>query len=332
MKELNVLALADKLRTEADAYEFLENLRWNGQPVCPHCGSVRKPYFLRPANGTSRETRTGSASQRRVWKCADCRKQFSVLTGTIFHGTKIPVRIWVMVIFEMCANKNGIAAREIERKYDVTPKSAWFMTHRIREAMKRDPMAGLLAGKVVADETWIGGDPKNRHGGAQRKDGGGRSRTKRPGVTDKTPVVSLISEETGEVRSVAVPNVTGTNLRRVMEGELDIPETELRTDAGTHYHRKATEGFKSHESVNHGKGEYVRGDVSTNLAEAYFSQLKRSIDGTHHHVSVEHLSRYLAEFDFRFSTRKVNDTERMTILATRFLGRRLTYRPVVVGA
>ncbi len=98
-----------------------------------------------------------------MWKCRDCRKQFTVLVGTIFQGTKISVRTWVLVIFEMCSNKNGIAAREIERKYGLTPKSAWFMTHRIREAMKRDPLAGLLAGTIVADETWIGGKAQNRH-------------------------------------------------------------------------------------------------------------------------------------------------------------------------
>ena len=161
---LSIPQLADKLRTEAGAYRFLEDLRWGDQPVCPHCGSVRKPYFLNPANDTSRKTRTGSASQRRVWKCADCRKQFSVLIGTIFHGSKIPVRTWVFVVFEMASSKNGVSAREIERKYGLTPKSAWFMCHRIREAMKRDPIAGLLAGRVVADETFYGGKPSNRHG------------------------------------------------------------------------------------------------------------------------------------------------------------------------
>jgi transposase-like protein len=161
---LSMIQLADKLREEADAYKFLEDLRWNGQPVCPHCGAT-EPYFLNPQNGTARRTRTGTESQRRVWKCRACRKQFSALTGTIFHGTKIPVRTWVFVVFEMASSKNGVAAREIERKYNLTPKTAWFMCHRIREAMKREPMAGLLTGRVVADETYIGGKPKNRHKG-----------------------------------------------------------------------------------------------------------------------------------------------------------------------
>ncbi|HEX8121446.1 MAG TPA: IS1595 family transposase [Solirubrobacteraceae bacterium] len=153
LDRITIPALSDRLRTEADAYEFLEDLRWCGKPVCPHCGSVRRPYFLKPKNGESRRTRTGSASQRRVWKCADCRKQFSVLTGTIFHGSKVPVRTWIMVVFAMCSSKNGVAAKEIERTYGLTTKSAWFVLHRIRLAMKQEPMAGLLSGRVVADET-----------------------------------------------------------------------------------------------------------------------------------------------------------------------------------
>src|SRR5207302_7012238 len=135
---------------------------------------------------------------------AACRKQFSVLTGTIFHGSKIPVRSWVFVIFEMCSSKNGVSAREIERKYDLTPKTAWFMMHRIREAMKREPMAGLLTGRVVADETYWGGKPSNRHGHDRRKHVQGHS--------DKFPIPTLVSRETGEVRSRVMPNVKPDNL------------------------------------------------------------------------------------------------------------------------
>jgi transposase-like protein len=317
VESLSILKLSEKLRTEADAYLFLEELRWGDQPVCPHCGYVRKPYFLKPSNGTSRKTRTGSESQRRVWKCADCRKQFSVLTGTIFHGTKISIRKWVFVIFEMCASKNGVAARELERKYDLDTKSAWLMLHRIREAMKREPMAGLLSGRVVMDETWIGGKPSNRHGG--NKPGRGY----RP--TDKTPVVALVSRETGEVYSQVVADVSGDNLRSVMVERLNVPATHLHTDSGWHY-RKITDDFASHSKVDHNIGEYVRDDVSTNRAENFFSQLKRSIDGTHHHVSREHLDRYLAEFSFRFSTFESTDTQRMAYLAKRFGGRRLVYQ------
>ena len=146
MERMSIISIASKITNEDEAYRHLEELRWgkdrSGQ-VCPHCGEMRKFYFLTPKEGGSR--RTGSAeraskSARRLWKCADCRLQFSVTTGTIFHASHVSLRVWLMVIFEMCANKNGLAAREVERKYDLTPKTAWFVLHRIREAMKKEPL------------------------------------------------------------------------------------------------------------------------------------------------------------------------------------------------
>jgi transposase-like protein len=291
-------------------------MRWNGEPVCPHCGTDR-PYFLNPENRVSRRTRTGSESQRRVWKCRHCRKQFSVLTGTIFHGTKIPVRTWVLVVFEMTSSKNGVAAREIERKYGLTPKSAWFMLHRIREAMKREPMAGLLEGRVVADETWIGGKPANRHANDPRR--------RYQGWTEKTPVLALVSKDTGEVVTKVLPNVTGENLAAAIRGEVAVERAILETDEGKQY-RPIARYVLAHETVNHAEGEYVKGHASTNMAEGFFSQLKRSIDGTHHHVSVPHLERYLAEFSFRHTYRKESDTDRMARLIRRTQSRRLVYR------
>jgi transposase-like protein len=194
MEKLSMLKLVERVPDEASGYKFLEEMRWGDTPVCPHCGSD-KVWYLTPKNGKTRLTRTGSDSARRVWSCGNCKKQFSVLTGTVMHGSKIPVRTWVFVFFEMCSNKNGIAAREVERRYDLTAKSAWFLTQRIREAMKRHPFAGLLRGTVVADETYIGGKPSNRHKAK-------RPAQRRLGVwSDKTPIVSLVDKATGEVRS-----------------------------------------------------------------------------------------------------------------------------------
>jgi hypothetical protein len=258
-----------------------------------------------------------------VWKCAEggCRKQFSVLTNTIMHRTKISVRAWVFTMYEMCASKNGVSAREIQRKYEVTAEAAWFMCHRIREAMKREPLAGLLSGTVIADETWIGGKPHNRHRKQRYADG--------YAADHKTPVLSLVDKENGEVRSQVVPNVRGKTLRAAIEREADLPATVLHTDNAQTY---IPIGWKAagHESVNHVMSEYVRGDVTTNHAEGYFSQLKRSIDGTHHAVSREHLHRYLAQFDYLYSTRKLSDTQRVARLMGQTGGRRLTYRPLTV--
>ena len=331
-QDLSIGKLANKITTEADAYLLLESLRWeNGQPEgCPQCGAVGRCYYLAPKDGsTGRKTRTGSNSQRRVWKCGHCRKQFSVLTGTIFHGTKISIRTWLFAIFEMCAAKNGVSAREIERKYDLTGKSAWFMLHRIREAMKPGmPLGDLLGGAVQADETWIGGNPKNRHASDPRE----TARKARPGrdgyaASDKQPVFSLIHYETREVRSVVVPDVTGATLMPAIERVMDLKRTHLHTDGASVY-KSIAPHVAAHESVDHSAGEYARGNIGTNLVEGYFSQLKRSLDGTHHHISTEHLPRYLAQFDFMYSHCRETDTARMRRLLGQVDGRRLTYKRI----
>jgi transposase-like protein len=317
---INVLKLADELRTEGDAYLYLEQMRWGDRAICPHCGSVRQHYFLTPKNGKARKTRTGAPSERRVWKCADCRKQFSAITGTIMHGSKIPVRTWIFVIFEACSSKNGIAAREIERKYGLASKSAWHMMHRIREAMKREPMAGLLSGRVAADETWYGGKPHNRHG---------YKPTYRKGE-DKSIVLALVNRDTGEARSQVIPDVKSSTLRTALFEQTDRENTHLQTDQHLGY-LPVGKAFAQHSSVDHGAKEYVRDGITTNAVEGYFAQLQRSLDGTHHHVSREHLGRYLAEFDFRYSTCKATDTERVQMLVGRVGGRRLTYRQPAAG-
>jgi transposase-like protein len=323
MERVTITQLANKIQTEGDAYAFLESIRWANGVFCPHCGSVASHYFLTPENGTSRKTRTGSASERRVWKCRDCRKQFSVITGTVMHGSKASIRVWLFVIFEMAANKNGIAAYEIQRKYGVANRTAWFMCHRVREAMKRrDPT--LMLGTIVADETFIGGDKRNWH----RSDPRLRPVPVVPGEKGdpyKTPVLALICAETGEARSQVVANVTGKTLRKAIYDQVAMEDSHLQTDEAKAYGTFSDE-FLSHQAVNHSAGEYVRNGAGTNMAENYFAQLKRSLDGTHHHVSPEHLPRYLSEFDFRYSNRRLTDTERMGKLVGQSFGRRLTYK------
>lgn len=326
-QEFSIPKLANSVKSEADAYLLLEELRWGGKPdACPKCGEIGRCYYLEPKNGTDRKTRTGSVSERRVWKCGGCRKQFSVLTDTIFHGTKISLKTWLMVIFEVCSAKNSISAWEVSRKYEITNESAWHMLHRIREAMKREPVAGLLRGTVVADETWIGGNPKNRH----RNDP--RELPRKHNTTDKQPVLALVHYETREVRSMSVANVNGRTLRDKIREHTDVESVYLQTDNAKAYLMVAPE-VASHETVNHMKGEYKSpSGASTNLAEGFFSQLKRSIDGTHHHVSRIHLDRYLAQFDFMASNCRKTDSERMRQLLGSVEGRRLTYKPLTGAA
>lgn len=319
---MSIPSLAARIPDEPSAYQFLEELRWGDTPVCAHCGSERVT-FLEPKTGTgTRATRTGSQSPRRVWKCKDCRKQFSALTGTIFHGSKIKVRSWLFVLFEMCASKNGVSAREIQRKYELTPKTAWFMTMRIREAMKRNPDATRMVGTIVADETYVGGKTRRKHGSltAERKP--------EKITPDKAAVLTLVNRETGEARSRVMARVTSDTLYDAISSQVRMSQSRLMTDEHSGYENIGNQFGGGHDAVFHGGGEYVRGDVSSNAAENYFSQLKRSLDGTHHRISEVHLDRYLAEFDFRFSTRKLSDTQRMARLMGQTAGRRLSYRPL----
>jgi len=326
-----LLSIADQIRTEADAYQYLENLRWPNGITCPTCHGS-DVYLIAPGNGISRKATNGALTQRRVWNCRDCRRanrspQFSAISGTALHATKAPVRVWVLVLFDMISAKNGISAREIERKYGVCARTAWFIGHRIRECMKSDALIATMRGTIIADETWIGGDPANRHA----RDEGETPITREDGRpnrhTDKTPVLSLICADTGEVRSAVVPNVTAANLRKVMSEHVNMAGSTLYTDEARYYFQIGAE-YLAHESVNHSEGEYVRGKVTTNRAEGYFGQLKRSLDGTHHHVSREHLHRYLAEHDLRYSTCKMADADRMALVVGRAEGRRLTYKRV----
>jgi transposase-like protein len=222
----------------------------------------------------------------------------------------------------MCLSKNGVSAAEISRKYGVCQRTAWFMCHRIREAMD-DPADTFMRGVIVADETYFGGDPMNRHQ-SQRDE----HPTKPGRGTDKVAVLALIEKHTGEARSRVIPNVTGATLAQAMKEDVDTTHSLLWTDSLPAYRRLGRK-FVAHETVNHDEDEYVSPTgAGTNVAENFFSQLKRSVDGTHHHVSRQHLARYLAEFDFRYSTRKLSDTARMSRLMGQVGGKRLTYKLV----
>lgn len=284
------------------AREYLESVRWPDGPICPHCGAVDQHYALK-----------GKAQRDGLYKCKSCREQFTVTVGTVFERSKIPLHKWVMLAELMCSSKKGISSKQVERMLGVTYKTAWFMTHRIREAMKPNGggLMGSNGGTVEADETFVGRKPGTKV---------------RRGHGHKNAVFSLVERE-GTVRSFHVPNVTGETLKKKLNEQVS-KDANLMTDESTSY-TKAGKDFASHESVNHSKDEYVRGNAHTNTVEGFFSIFKRGIYGVYQHVSSHHLHRYTVEFDFRYNYRQklgFNDADRTIEVLKGIEGKRLTYR------
>lgn len=321
-KTLTLSKIAKMYSDEEAAYLYLESIRWANGVVCPHCGAIDKAYCLEPQNGT-RVTRTGKKSYHRVWKCGECREQFSVLVGTIFEDSKIALSKWLLAFHEMSADKNGISSHELARKLDITQKSAWHLAHRIRYAIARPPLSDKLQGTVEADETYFGGKAKFMHKAKREREIQGR------GTVGKVPVFSIVNRG-GEVRSQVIAEANSETVRQPLTENVDTQAT-LNTDTSPIYNQVGKE-FAKHETVDHGKEEYVRGTAHINTTEGHFSQLKRSIDGTHHHVSKKHLGRYLAEFDYRYTTRKQEDGLRTEEAIKRTVGKRLTYRKPIENA
>lgn len=287
---------------EDKAREYLEKLRWASGAVCPHCGSVGKHYKLE-----------GESHRKGLYKCVDCHAQFTVTVGTVFERSKIKLNVWLQAVHLMCASKKGISSKQLERMLGVTYKTAWFMSHRIREAMK-DNSGSVLGGGggiVEADETFVG-----------RK----RLAEKRRGPQKKEAVFSLVDRK-GAVRSFHVPDVTAATLKERLKEHV-AKDTRLVTDNAGQY-RKMKDEFDSHETVNHMHGEYARGDVHTNTVEGYFSIFKRGLFGVFQHVSSHHLQRYTTEFDFRYNHRAAlgyDDVARTQAALKSIGGKRLTYR------
>ena len=295
----------------AKAREWLEARLWKEGPICPHCGVVDEATQLK-----------GKAHRPGVYQCNACREQFTVTVGTLYERSKIPLNKWLAATHLMMASKKGISANQVGRMLGVSKKSAWFLCHRIRESL-RDTRPDLLGGEgktVEADETYVGGKEKNKHRSKRDR--------KHIGGVGKEAVFSLV-ERGGKVRSRHVCDISANNLRPILEEQLsDASKTALMTDGEGQY-RLLADMFQSHGVVNHSIGEYVRGNVHTNTIEGYFSILKRGIIGTYHHVSGQHLKRYLAEFDWRYNHRTalgVTDAERMDRAIPGIVGKRLTYR------
>ena len=298
------MKLTDPIYTDENkAREHFEKLLWPNGPICPRCGAVDRSTKLQ-----GKSTRPG------VYKCKDCRKPFTVTVGTVMERSHIKINVWLAAMHLMTASKKGMSAHQVHRMLGITYDSAWFLCHRLREAMRLPLPVGGLGGtnKVVeADETYVGGKAKNR------------AFAKEP---PRKEIVMALVERDGEVRSYHIANVTAKTLRTVIV-KVASRDSFLMTDELLSYVSLGKE-FAGHRSVNHSADEYVRlgGFIHTNTVENYFSILKRGIYGVYQHVSEAHLKRYLVEFDFRYSTRKISDAERAAKALCGMVGKRLTYR------
>jgi transposase-like protein len=299
------------------AREYLEGIQWPNGPVCPHCGVIGDHYRLE-----------GETHRPGLWKCKDCREQFTVTVGTVFERSKIKLNVWLQAVFLLCSSKKGMSAHQLHRTLGVTYKTAWFMAHRIREAF-RDVMPGPMGGNggpVEVDETYVG----NAKGKRMRRFRDG-PRMQGTGGVHLRRVVSLVDRK-GATRSFHIANIDAKTLKPILLKHVSENATVYTDNAG-HYKRMGLPAMVAkHETTNHNAGEYARpGGIHSNTVESFFGMLKRGIYGTYHHVSEAHLQRYLHEFDFRFSNRTsqgVNDHERAIKALGQIQGKRLTYRRV----
>jgi transposase-like protein len=287
------------------ARKALEAIRWPNGPTCIKCGAVEGVVRV---EGEKKSHRDG------LLYCNTCKGQFTVTVGTVFEKSKIPLNKWWLATFLLCSSKKGMSSHQLHRTLGVSYKTAWFMTHRIREAMRSGslvPMGGN-GGAVEADETFIGREP-----GKQKK----------PSFHHKMKVLSLVDRTTKQVRSQVVDDLRPSTLLPILRENI-AKESRLMTDEAGYYHR-AKADFTTHETVKHKDDEYVRGDVTTNTVESYFSTFKRGMVGTYQHCAKEHLHRYLAEFDFRYNHRsalEINDAQRTRAAMAGIVGKRLTYK------
>jgi transposase-like protein len=297
---------APQFRDEQAAYDYVEAHLWPTGPVCPHCGNSAQDRITK-LQGKS--TRIGTR------KCKECRKPFTVKVGTIFEDSKAPMTHWLQAIYLMCSSKKGISARQLQRMLGGSMKTAWFMAHRIRLAMAPAADAGQLGGEgvtVEADETYLAKSPKTRKPE-------GQAFNARP-----APQVLSLVERGGNIRSMYLDD---KNIRKALAKHLD-ERSRLVTD-GAQTYKFVMPSPSQHESVDHSKREYVRGDVHVNTLEGFFSIFKRGLVGVYQHMDKAHLDRYLAEFDFRMNTRAklgINDMQRTGIAVAGAKGRRLTYK------
>jgi transposase-like protein len=306
---------APHFQDEAAAYAWVEARVWPDGPICPHCGSFERIGKL---NGKS--TRIG------VYKCYGCRKPFTVKVGTIFESSHIPMHVWLQAMFLLCSSKKGISSNQLHRTLGVTLKTAWFLSHRIREAMRSGDLApmGGLGGIVEADETYLWKQDVPRERKTKRYTA--PTKSGKPGPAGKRAIISLV-ERHGGVRSFHVENADKPTVNQIVNRNI-AREARVHTDESRIY-GDVIRHASAHERIRHSAGEYVRGEIHTNSVEGYFSIFKRGMRGVYQHCAEKHLHRYLAEYDFRYNHRArfgISDQERAEHALLGIVGKRLTYR------
>ena len=308
---------------EAAAFEYVEGIIWNGQPSCPHCGVVGRAYALKNVRSKASKKNPEGVVRHGLKKCGACRQQFTVRKGTIFEESHLPLNKWLQAIYLMCSSKKGISALQLQRTLEVQYNTAWFLAHRIREAMRSGELSlfGEGGGAVEVDETYIGREP-----GVPVRSGG----------QHKMKVLSLVDRASGRARSYVVDRVTTAAVAEILSANISR-EARLMTDQFPVY-RVLGWNFAEHGAVDHSKAEYVsKADrtIHTNTIEGYFSIFKRGMKGVYQHCSKKHLHRYMAEFDFRYSNRSATgceDQERAMRALVGGIGKRLTYKTAGVRA
>ena len=316
--EINLIELAQRFSSEEKARGYVENLRWPDGPVCPHCGEMNNAYRLMPKpSKKDKHVRAG------VWKCGGCREQFTVTVGTIFEDSHIPLSKWLMAFHLLCASKKGMSAHQLHRMLKVTYRSAWFMAHRIRYAMRQEPLSLKLDKVIEVDDTQIGGRLRKQ----RTKEG--KAQNRRDKSKNKATVVAILQRD-GRVQSRHVQMLTADALRPVID-QMVAEDAHIMTDSSTVL-GSAFAG-RRHDKVNHTINEYVRYEdgvcITTNGVEGFFATLKRGVNGVYHHVGQHHLHRYLSEFDFRHNTRKDSDSSRTIQALKATEGKRLMLRDSV---
>jgi len=309
---------APYMHDEAAAFAHVEAMLWADGPTCPHCGVVDSAYKLEGVRTKASKKNPEGKERHGLWKCRECRKQFTVRKNTIFEESHLPLHLWLQAIHLMVSSKKGISSHQLHRVLGITYKSAWFLTHRIRECMRDGALApfGGNGGTVEVDETFIGKKSEKKIGAR--------------GYAHKNAMLTLVDRDTKQAKSIVVDDIKKDTLVPILRENI-AKEAVIYTDEAKQYTKLAND-FAGHDFTTHSKGEYVKREkpqVHTNTVEGFYSIFKRGMKGVYQHCGKQHLHRYAAEFDFRYNNRIANgvdDLERSQIALQAVVGKRLTYQ------